>query len=568
MEPFLQYMAGGPCYECGGKTKYAGGGQNPNPSAQARQGVQPGADEQAKKLMGFLTEQIGKGTSPSVLKRTLMQSGIKSEQASELVDMAAKSFEQQFQKGLEANVDPRQQSRTQEGYMPEDPFGTQEEMQQMEYGGLRKFLVGGFNNEPGTAVNMNNYNKPYTVKETDPAYLKQLEDPSNITVTDRNKVSNIKDTKFNRGLANMSNLSNPASAIANAPDAFGGAGLKFLAGAAGFFGSAGLGFKKFTADDRTREYDKSGNILSDSMNPDKYKKTIDKTYTPSIPATTALTQGTGYSNNTAPKVPTVTSNDPTMGVNTGYAKSKEEPMAPTPLIKMPTEEEIKQKEAQQKQNLEYNNALMQSQDRIDAGLGFEDGGEWNPFVDNRRKLKFSMPLYNVGGKVMTYEEWLGVNNLGQGMTAGDDFTEDYNKYVEAQKKQGASTIEKKGDNLGKVVANNALNGLQMMSNSTDYFANQKKEDAARNKMIMSGNTMEAAPVINPENPYGSMFTLNAGPGANQNVAQLGYKVDSGTTMASSKYGGIMQYKKGGVYQVSPEELQKIIDMGGEVEFLD
>ena len=37
-------------------------------------------------------------------------------------------------------------------------------------------------------------------------------------------------------------------------------------------------------------------------------------------------------------------------------------------------------------------------------------------------------------KVLTYEEWLTANNLGQGLTAGDDFTEDYKSYLSQQKK--------------------------------------------------------------------------------------------------------------------------------------
>ena len=572
MEPFLQYMAGGPCYECGGKTKYASGGQSSDPSTQAQQGAQPGADEQAKQLMGFLTEQIGKGTSPSVLKRTLTQSGIKSEEAEELIGIATQMFEQHFQQGLEPKVQqqPQQpQMMQQQPFMGEDPFGAGEEQQMMRYGGLRKFIEGGFDNE----VKLDNPNGSYTVKEIDPEYAKKLEDPNNITVTDKNKISNIKDTKFNRGLAYMSGLSNPNSAIANIPDAGGfGAGLKFLAGAAGFLGSAGLGIKKFTADDRTRMYDKDGNILTDSQNPDKYKKTIDKTYTPSPTATSLISEANTALANGNSQIPglssnysaSLTGNNPAMGINTSYAKSKEEPMAKMPIIKM-SPDQVKQANTI---SPEESQALMQVQDRMDAGLGFEEGGEWNPFVDNRRKLKFTMPVYNDGGKIMTYDEWLAAHNLGPGMTAGDDFTEDYNKYVEAQKKQQQGPTTQRGDELGKVVANNALNGMQMMANSTDYFANQKKEDELKRKRMMAGNTMEAAPVVNPTNAYGSMYTLNAGPGANQNVAQLGYTFDFGTTMASAKYGGMTQYKNGGVYQVSPEELQRIIDMGGEVEFLD
>jgi len=546
MEPFLEYMAGGPCYECGGKTKYFTGGESPKPSTEAPQRQKPGADEQAKQLMKFLTEQISKGASPNVLKRTLVNSGVKEQDAEQLIGMASQMFEQNFQQGVEPKRQEMQQQMPQPDLMSQNPFEEAPQQEMRRGGQLKKFLVGGFDNE----VKLNNPSGTYTVKEIDPAYTQQLQDPNNYTVTNKNQVSNIADTKFNRGLAKMSGLSNPNSAIANMPDAGGfGAGLKFLAGAAGFLGSAGLGIKKFTADDRTRMYDKTGNILTDSQNPDKYKKTIDKTYTSSPTASSLLLGNNPALANGNSQIPgissnysaSVASNNPTMDVNIGYAKSKEEPMAKMPIIKM-IPEEVK-----------------------------EEGGEWNPFVDNRRRLKFTMPLYDGGGAVMTYEQWLAANNLGQGMTAGDDFKAEYQQYVDAAKKQQTNpqtTTIQRGDPLGKVVANNALNSMQMMANATDYFANQKKEDAMKRNMIMQGNTMQAAPVVNSVNPYGSMYTLNAGPGANQNVAQLGYSFNSGTTMASAKYGGMTQYKKGGVYEVSPEELQRIIDMGGEVEFLD
>lgn len=635
MEPFLQYMAGGPCYECGGKTKYAGGGQRTESPIEAQQGEQSGPDEQAQQLMMFLTEQISKGTSPSVLKRTLTQSGVKSKEAEQLVQIATQLFEEKFQQGLEPQMQEQmQQPQMQQPFMQENPFGpsAEEEQQMMKYGGLKKFIEGGFDKE----VKLDNPNGSYTVKEVDPEYTKKLSDPNNITVTNKNQISNIKDTKFNRGLAYMSGLSNPNSAIANLPDAGGfGAGLKFLAGAAGFLGSAGLGIKKFTADDRTRMYDKDGNILTDSQNPDKYVKTIDKTVTPSQTASSLINDAKNMFANKAAEIPGFnsyasfngksTSPNPAVGIDTSYAKSKEEPMAAMPIIKMPTEEELKQKEAnlklansklegtiaeqeagqakydaanqfnnatnfrpdvtKQKISPEESQALMQVQDRMDAGLGFEEGGEWNPFVDNRRKLKFTMPLYAGGGPIdnetspYSQQEWAIKQSKSFPLLPDD--VKLYDEYAASFKNntntiQDLTNVQKLamqqpvtyGDPLGKVVANNALNGMQMMANATDYFANQKKEDELKRKRMMAGNTMEAAPVVNPENPYGSMYTLNAGPGANQNVAQLGYRVDSGTTMASAKYGGMTQYKTGGVYQVSPEELQRIIDMGGEVEFLD
>jgi hypothetical protein len=65
-----------------------------------------------------------------------------------------------------------------------------------------------------------------------------------------------------------------------------------------------------------------------------------------------------------------------------------------------------------------------------------------------------------------------------------------------------------------------------------------------------------------------MYAPNAGPGANQALATQGSGFDVGTSMNSSKYGGTKDYKKGGTYFLSQEDIDRIIAMGGEVEFLD
>jgi len=44
------------------------------------------------------------------------------------------------------------------------------------------------------------------------------------------------------------------------------------------------------------------------------------------------------------------------------------------------------------------------------------------------------------GITMTYEEWLAANNLGQGTTAGDDFTEDYQAYLRRDRKATFETV--------------------------------------------------------------------------------------------------------------------------------
>lgn len=205
----------------------------------------------------------------------------------------------------------------------------------------------------------------------------------------------------------------------------------------------------------------------------------------------------------------------------------------------------------------------------------KNGGEWNPFEDNRRRFRVGMPVYQgagtVGNKPMSYNEWLMANNLGQGMTAGDDFTEEYNEYLKSfsENNPEVTTLDKekviaRGDSAGTLVGINTLNALTDISS---FFDERDTSRQLKERQRESGNTMEMA-YMNPNNPSGSMYALNAGLGADQNKRRLGYTFDFGTTMATSKYGGSTKYQQGGTYHLSEEEIQRIIQMGGEVEYLD
>jgi len=105
----------------------------------------------------------------------------------------------------------------------------------------------------------------------------------------------------------------------------------------------------------------------------------------------------------------------------------------------------------------------------------------------------------------------------------------------------------------------------MMEDSTAQSSERKKAKALRKLQKQAGNTMMANNAINVQNSYGT-WNLNAGPGANQYVADLGHTQEWGTRIG--KFGGTKNYRKGGTYMISPQELQAIIQMGGEVEFLD
>ena len=102
MNNMFEYLAGGQCYTCGGKVRYDEGGytedQQQSPIADIGQPMQqpmrqPSTlDANAKQLMKFLLEQLSKGTSERILKKTLTDSGIKSDQATELLKVAKEEF--------------------------------------------------------------------------------------------------------------------------------------------------------------------------------------------------------------------------------------------------------------------------------------------------------------------------------------------------------------------------------------------------------------------------------------------------------------------------------------------
>lgn len=466
MEPFLD-MTGGPCYECGGKTKYARGGQ--------------AADEQARQLMGYLTQQMSKGASPSVLLKSLVQSGVPQQDAQELIGMATQAFKQEFQQGSVMDDQPQQQQD-----FTENPF-EQGQQPNMRDGGsfLQKMIGGGMNfkmtGKPDAAelkdwktetdnnklFGMNNFGNESSViqmQAENPGMYDMFKDQKTIKVEDHNKISNIDNNGFNRSMAFMSGLSNPNNPLANVPVTGGLSALfKGALGAAGTLGSAYMGTAKFTAPNKSRVYD------------DKY-----------------------------------------------YAKARE-------------------------------------------------GGEWNPFEDDRQKFNIGMQTYNTGGvtyegqtaagekKPLSYTDWANGQKDDDAKTV-----KGYQDYLNKFKIIGAPKATQQGDSEGKVVAGNMLSGTQMMAESSQYFADQEKLKAMQETQRNAGNTMESASVVNNPNQFG-MMTVNNNL-ANQGPSMGFSAFDLGTTMA--KYGGSTQYKEGGTYSVSPEELQMIMALGGDVEFLD
>ena len=234
----------------------------------------------------------------------------------------------------------------------------------------------------------------------------------------------------------------------------------------------------------------------------------------------------------------------------------------------------------------------------DPAVVKRDGGQWNPFVDNRRKLRITMPMYGGGGPInnettpYTQQEWAQVQSktfplkpediqpyndyvAGFNTTAGTNSsnlniagTSNANNALSAN--PNANMVDTKevtvdrGDELGARVAQNLYSGLAGWNAGLNEIQGNKRMKQIQKKRQDIGNSMEIS-AVNPINMYGS-WQANANQGSNYDLANQGATQDWQTTL-NAKFGGT-KYRRGGTYQVSPEELRAIIAMGGEVEFLD
>lgn len=112
-------------------------------------------------------------------------------------------------------------------------------------------------------------------------------------------------------------------------------------------------------------------------------------------------------------------------------------------------------------------------------------------------------------------------------------------------------------------ATKAIAGLGAFNNYLDYKENRHNEIDYNNRLKQLGNT-DSQDATNPLNPFGN-YTLNAGPASNFQLSKNIPIQDFGT----AKCGGTMKrkFKSGGQYNVSHEELMKLMDDGAEIEFL-
>lgn len=438
-----------------------------------------------------------------------------------------------------------------------------------------------------------------------------------IVQTDKNKIANIDSNWATRAMAVGNSFADPRFA----PIAGGfGPGLKFLMGAAAVAGGAGLGIAKGMAGNESRVYDDKGNVFfynskgderralkngqQNSQNPTQSGVITPTTSTAPMPGSNVQPtqeQVQQYQNSQlrlpgqAPLAPTPTpapKSDPAAlnavpgSNNVGPSVNNTPAPMPTPA---PAESSPLQSDNPNAPN--YNPNVPKTIK--------EDGGEWNPFVDNRRKLTISMPIYAPGGAVDTetapysQQEWAtktsrqfplnradsdayntytaNFNNPANATTPSNgvpNTTDNTNNALSAN--PSATAVDTKeyttqrGDPLGFQVASNTLQGLNYMNDAVAQRNEQKSVIQFKKEQQKAGNSMAMGP-INTQGSYGT-WNLNAGPGANQYVADLGHTQDWGTQLA--RFGGVKSYRKGGTYEISPEELRRIIEMGGEVEFLD
>jgi hypothetical protein len=125
------------------------------------------------------------------------------------------------------------------------------------------------------------------------------------------------------------------------------------------------------------------------------------------------------------------------------------------------------------------------------------------------------------------------------------------------------TIQR-GDPLGSRVAQNLYSGLAGFNAGLSQIQGDRRMKQIQKERQNIGNSMEIS-AVNPINMYGS-WQANANQGSNYDLANQGATQDWQTTL-NARLGGT-KFRRGGTYEVSPEELRAIIAMGGEVEFLD
>lgn len=180
----------------------------------------------------------------------------------------------------------------------------------------------------------------------------------------------------------------------------------------------------------------------------------------------------------------------------------------------------------------------------------------NPYFYTLPIAEYVANAQNIGNMDFTGNSMM---NDGRGLNFSNP-SNPLNKTSEQLKKE-KEYITSRGDSLGFQVANNALIGFQ---NFNDVLSAKDYEKEYNQMLIDTGNTDQRYNTNNPTNPYGT-YTPNVGIGSNYGLVANGPIQDFGI----GKFGGMKKkYKEGGQYTLSQEEIDYIINNGGEIEFID
>ena len=365
-------------------------------------------------------------------------------------------------------------------------------------------------------------------------------------VTTSNTLANLKDTKLNRGLIAANTLGDPRNMMWALPDRGLLGTLKGVAGAAAGISGAALGYQKmfsgknentdsYISNYKTNEYGTMDDVL--------------KKRQAQIPM---------------PKPQQVASGPITGGSGMGSL---------------------------------YLNQQKEDQMLRDLGIQGLDGYEWAGVVMPYMQMAGTVPQAN---NPLTFKEWYMQNatradvmqnsanqqmlmdmwkrETGQNMfpAAGtpqanptttvpaSTTTNQTTTDTEPQREFQSWTSTRRGDAAGTIAANNALAGFGMLN---QVLSTRNNEREYKDTLRKIGNTDERYNAYNPTNPFGN-YTPNAGPASNFALVTNTPIQDFGTRMAGAKYGGTSQYKEGGEYYVSDEEMKMILAMGGQIEYLD
>ena len=745
----FEYLTGGQCYKCGGKVKYPDGGMTEQPMSPEQQMMmgqqmpqQPAApqaktlDAFADQLITFLLDQLNKGTSLRILKKTLTDSGLKSEEADQVLQIAKQqfdtvSYENQDQKDqmMQQMMQQQQMMGQQQGQpmqqmqqmTPEDMTAPGQDIAEAQYGGmmtgrrLKRYIGGGmpkincpddkmWNDKLQTCVDKINIKMNASPKagECPPGYYKNVDEcipmpgseASNKENTYAQNMPGINDNAI-QVKSNSQNIdySNPTqsqsqsyvpkqdvtyiksqSEIANTPntaddkknastpkspswnvpdwsDPYGTEGQppsmldtiefnakdqykKDLKAEEEGLNDSDLFFpenkKEVNFDEHAEQYRKAGDMQTYRM-----LKSLPNTDPEAVRQLTPVRKetrrhmlqdvGSGKFNRGLAKASGLA--DPNVAGMIAALPSKGGlgSMAKVALGLAGAGSAFAlgiQKVKPNETTVEYN---------ADGQVISREGGEWNPFVDNRRKLRIGMQLYGGGGPIgsevspLPIEGWAQMSGRNP-MSLTDQDQKDYQDYVtkfdpfkNSNNKGGNNNTvtvppasnnqtvnsggksgnqgacppgqdcsgqnasdpkwwqfgkrmqqeygnTKRGDALGTTLAGRTLTGLSLANMGLDEIEARKQQEQLAVKTRQANNSMNAFGPLNLLGQEGIM-NVNAGIGANFKTSEEGVIQDYGTALYG-KSGGQMKYKQGGTYTVSPEELMRIINMGGEVEFLD